>query len=87
MSSQLGNLKGALSAYARSTEQQATGLDPISRACQQSSQQILGLIGGSAQRKDAEVQAAVNEAKKQVQSAAQALRRAAKIAESYARSL
>jgi ABC-type transporter Mla subunit MlaD len=87
VSSQLSNLKGALGAYARSTEQQAAGLDPISRACDQSSQQILALIGGSAQRKESEVQAAVNEARGQVQRAAESLRRAAKIAESYANSL
>jgi len=74
-------------AYARSTEQQASGLDPIQRSCQQSSQQILSLIGGSSQRKEAEVQGAVNEAREQVGRAAQALRRAAKIAENYGSSL
>lgn len=71
----------------RSTEKQAAGLDPIQQACQQSSQQILALIGGSSQGKEAEVQAAVDEARQQVQRAADALRRAAKISSSYANSL
>jgi hypothetical protein len=85
--SQLSALKGALTSYASSTERQAAGLEPIARSCQQSAQQITSLIGGSAQRKEAEVQQAINEASKQVRSAAEALRRAAKIAQGYASSL
>lgn len=87
MSSNLEQLKGALASYSRSTQQQASRLDPVQREFQKSSQQILSLIGGSSQRKEAEVQSAVNEAREQVKRAADALRRAAKIAESYGRSL
>ncbi|MEA2149968.1 MAG: hypothetical protein QOD69_1798 [Solirubrobacteraceae bacterium] len=85
--SQLGALKSALSSYARSTEKQAAGLDPIVRSCQHSAQQITALIGGSAQHKEAEVQSAINQASGEVRKAAEALRRAAQIANNYASSL
>lgn len=85
--SQLGQLKAALNSYAQDTDKQAQGLAPLRKACDQSSKQILQLIGGSAQRKDAEVQTAVAEAQRQIDQAAEALRRAAQVAKQYASTL
>lgn len=85
--SQLNQLKTALQSYAQATDKQAAGLAPLRKACDQSSKDIQRLIGGSAQRKDAEVSQAVAEAQRQIDQAADALRRAATVAKQYASTL
>lgn len=85
--SQLAQLKSALETYAAGAEKQSSGLQASLKSYNELSQQILGLIGGSSQGKDKEVEAAVNEARTQVERAAQALGKAANTAKQYAGTL
>ena len=85
--SQLAQLKQALSSVATSAKQAGSNLASFDRTFSQQAAQVQQTIGGSAQRKDAEITAALPEATKAVKQASQALQRAAQAASQYTQAL
>jgi len=85
--SQLQQLKQAVDACAQSAKSTGGNLAQFDRMFSQQTQQVQQTIGGSTQRKDAEVIQALESAAKQVRAAAQALQRASQVASQYGQSL
>lgn len=85
--SQLTNLKQTIEGIAQQAKSTAGALTAFKQKFSQSIAEVQQTIGGSTQRKDQEVITAITEAQQRVDSAAQALEEAAKIAKSYGQSL
>lgn len=85
--SDLSNLKQRISALADASKRTATGLAQFEQQFNQQMQGVQQSIGGSAQRKDAEVLAALQQASSAVKNAAQSLGEASRIANQYGQSL
>lgn len=85
--SQIQQVKQACHELARGSTQAAASLAQFKRQFDQQSQQVSAAIGGSAQRKDQEVIAALGQAARAVQQAQQALEQAGRVAAGYGQSL
>jgi ABC-type transporter Mla subunit MlaD len=84
MASQVEQLKSSLNGFADSTNRAGQALMSQRSGFEKSSQQVTSLIGGSATSKDREVIAAIEQAKKAVEQAGNALSAAARTAKDYA---
>lgn len=85
--SQLTNLKQTIDGLSQQAKATAGSLHAFKQKFAQSIGQVQATIGGSTQRKDQEVIAAITQAQARVDAAAQALEEAAKIAKGYGESL
>lgn len=85
--SQLQQLKQTISGLAEASKKTGASLAQFDRQFSQQTQQVQQTIGGSAQRKDAEVVNALQQASKAVKQATEALQNAAKISSQYSQSL
>lgn len=85
--SQLTNLKQTIEGVAQQAKATAGSLTAFKQKFSQSIGQVQSTIGGSTQRKDQEVIAAITQAQSRVDAAAQALEDAARIAKAYGESL
>jgi gas vesicle protein len=83
----LNRLKQTISGLSESAKSTGASLAQFDRQFSQQTQQVQQTIGGSAQRKDAEVMSALQEAAKSVKQASAALQNAARIAGQYGQSL
>lgn len=85
--SQLSNLKQTIDGLAQQAKTTAGSLAAFKAKFSQSISQVQATIGGSTQHKDQEVISAITQAQQKVDSAAQALEDAARIARAYGQSL
>jgi gas vesicle protein len=85
--SQLGQLKSQIESIAQDAKSTGAQLSAFSSRFSQSCSQVQATIGGSAQGKDREVVAAVQDAQRKVKDAVEALGQAARVATAYGRSL
>jgi len=85
--SEVQQLKGSLSAFAKSTDRAAQNLMAQSKDFERSAQQLLSLIGGSSTGKDREVASSIRTASRAVREAAQALNQASRTARNYGSSI
>lgn len=85
--SELAKLKQQIDAIAGSAKKTGSQLGQFDKSFSQQASQVQQTIGGSAQRKDAEVVAAVQHASKAVKQAVAALQNAASVAQRYGQSL
>lgn len=85
--SQLQQLRSTIEEMARSSQKLGATLAGFSTQFSRQRGTIHSIIGGSSQRKDVEVMAAVDEAEAQVRKATEALEHAARVATAYGRSL
>lgn len=85
--SQLRQLKQTIDGLAQQSKAMGAQLAAFKSKFGQTSAQVQATIGGSTQRKDQEVVAAISQAQQRVDAAAQALDEAARIAKAYGQSL
>lgn len=85
--SELSRLKELINGVSDSAKKTSTGLAQFDKQFSQQTQQVQQTIGGSAQRKDAEVVSALQEAAQAVRKASASLQNAARIAAQYGQSL
>lgn len=85
--SELSQLKSKIDAIAQQAKSTGVHLGSFSSRFGQASAEVSSTIGGSTQRKDQEVVAAIDEARSKVDAAVQALQTAARVAQSYGQSL
>jgi len=85
--SELSKLKGTVEGIARDAKQTGASLGQFRSKFSQHVSSVQSAIGGSAQRKDQEVVAVLQDAQKKVEAAAHALENAARIASGYGKSL
>jgi len=85
--SELSQLKQTINGLADSARKTGANLASFDRQFGQQTQRVQAAIGGSAQRKDQEVVAALQQASRAVKQATAALANAAKIASNYGHSL
>ncbi len=87
MASQLGRLKSTIDGISDSTKKTAVSLNGFDKTFSTHVNSVNSAIGGTTQRKDREVIAALDAAKKAVHQATQALAQASKVCSDYSKSL
>lgn len=80
-------LKQVVNDFAQQANKSSSGLAQLERQFSKQLGDVKAVIGGSSQRKDAEVMGALQEASKAVRTAAESLQRASRIASQYSQSL
>lgn len=85
--SDLSNLKQRIISLSEASKKTAAGLAQFEQQFNQQMQGVQQSIGGSAQRKDAEMVASLQQASKAVKDASQALSQAARVGSQYGQSL
>ena len=80
-------LKQQITDIGRSARRTAQGLAQFDRSFSQQAAQVEAVIGGSAQNKDREMVAAIEDAKRKVHAAAASLARVTRTADQYSASL
>lgn len=85
--SQLGQLKSQIQSLAQELNNTGGQLSQYHQNLNQQVTQVQSVIGGSAQRKDQEVIAALENANSQVKDAVAALQNASKVSSTYSESL
>ena len=85
--SQLQQLKQQVTSIGQSANRTAQGLAQFDRSFSQQAAQVEAVIGGSAQNKDREMVAAIEDAKRKVHAAAASLARVTRTADQYSASL
>ena len=85
--SQLQQLKQQVTDIGRSARRTAQGLAQFDRSFSQQAAQVEAVIGGSAQNKDREMVAAIEDAKRKVHAAAASSARVTRTADQYSASL
>ena len=85
--SQLQQLKTTVNSIAQEAKKTGSNLAQFKTTFSGHMSAVQAAIGGSSQRKDAEVLSALQDAQKQVDAATQALENASRIAKTYADSL
>ncbi len=85
--SQLAQLKQTLNGISGSAKKASSNLSSFERTFAQQTSTVQQAVGGSAQRKDAEIISALQAASKAVRQASQSLQHAAQVASQYGQTL